>query len=88
MTEPPLWALPAVVGVVVAPLPPLPLLFALEQAEATSAKASTTEAMVEWWRARSVVATFPPAVECRRAPGTNLCLPGVTGVTSECTGAT
>jgi hypothetical protein len=45
----------------------LPLLL-LEHAAATRAKATTAETMVEWWRARSLVATFPPAVECCRVP--------------------
>src|SRR5450432_833885 len=67
VTEPPDWGFPDVVGVVVvlpppALLPPLPL---LEHAAAVRAKTRTTAAMVEWWRARSLVATFPPAVECR-----------------------
>ena len=61
-------------------LPPFLLLPLLEQAAATRAKAITADAMVKWWRARSLVATFPPAVECRRTPGTSV-LPGVTRVT-------
>src|SRR4051794_19944651 len=53
-----------VVGVVPVPLlallPPLPL---LEHAAALRAKTTATEAMVKWWRARSLVATFPPVFD-------------------------
>jgi hypothetical protein len=88
VTEPPLCAVPAVVTVagLLPPVPPFPLPL-LEHAAAAIAKTTTIAMMVERWRARSDVATFPPAVQSRSWSGTVACT-GVTGVTSECTGAT